>query len=96
MLPREFRQSEIEHLGAPADRKKYIRRLYVAMNYPFAMGSVERIGNLNSDVQKLVVSEGPREQALRERFPFEHFHCNEGLAIMLADLVNGADIFVID
>ena len=96
MLPRQFRQAEIEHLGASAGGKKNIRRFDVAMNNSLAMGGVERVCNLNRDVEKLVVRKRPRYQALGQRFAFEHFHSYERLAIMLADLVNGADIFVID
>jgi hypothetical protein len=59
MLAGEFRQAEVEDLGTAARSNEDIRGLDVAMNYPLAMGGVERIGNLNGDIQKLVVGEWP-------------------------------------
>src|SRR6185437_11474797 len=88
-------QSKVQDLGASAISYKNIGGLDVAMNDPSSMRSVERIRNLNRNIQKLLVGEGPGQKPRRERLAFQQFHYDKRLAFMLVHFVDGADVFVI-
>jgi hypothetical protein len=55
-----------------------------------------RIRDLNGNVEDLVVREGTREQVFSKRFAFEKLHRDKRLVSVLANLVNRADVFVVD
>ena len=59
MLARKLGQTEVEDLGTATRSNKDVRRLDVAMNDSFAMSGIERVGNLNGDIQKLIVGKRP-------------------------------------
>ena len=53
---RQLGQAEIQNLGLATLGDKDIRWLDVPMDDPFRMGSVQRIGNLNRQVEQFVRS----------------------------------------
>jgi hypothetical protein len=57
---------------------------------------VQRIGELNGHLEQVVDLEGPAREALPQRLAFEQFHRNERLALGLADVVDGADVRMIE
>ena len=69
-----------------------IRRLDVAMHDPFRMRSIQRIRHLNSQVHHSIGFQRPSRDEVLERGSFQIFHDNEGLAVFLANVVNGADV----
>src|SRR4029077_1367717 len=63
----EFGQAEIEDLSLDAARYKNIGWLDVAMNDALCMGGIERVGNLNSEVEHLVERERLLADAMLQR-----------------------------
>src|ERR1700676_1595979 len=65
------------------------------MNDSFTMGGVERIGDLDRQRhQDLGIQRLPRDAVLQGH-AVEEFHHDKRLAVLLIDLVNGADIRMI-
>src|SRR5260221_1767928 len=54
----DFCQSKIENFGVAALSDENIGGLDVAMNNAFGVGSVERVGNVDGDVQEAVEIDG--------------------------------------
>jgi hypothetical protein len=59
------------------------------------MGSVEGIGDLDAEIQDKVDGHGLAVDPMLECLAFEEFHGQEGTAVFLADVVDGADIWVV-
>ena len=70
--------------------------LDVAMNDAFGVGGIERVGDLDGQTERDVGLERAAGDAMFQRDPFEEFHGDEGLAILLADIVDGADVGVVE
>src|SRR5208282_4398709 len=67
-------------------------RLDVAMDDSSAVSRVERVGDLDGQREKhLVLGRSPRD-AMLQRHAFEKFHGNKRLAILVADIVDRADV----
>ena len=58
MLFGQFGESEVEYLGASASADEDVGRLDVAVNYAFAMGGVERVGDLDGDIRSWSLVKG--------------------------------------
>jgi hypothetical protein len=59
------------------------------------MSGVQRISDLYAEVHDLVDLEGPGEQAIVQRLSLQPLHHDEWLAIVFTDVVDGADVGVI-
>jgi hypothetical protein len=95
-----FRQAEIEDFGLPVFGDKNIGGLDVAMNDAFCMRGVERVGNLDSEVEHLVERERLLSDAMFQRLAFEQLHGDErhrfaATIIHYVDFIYGADVRVI-
>ena len=90
-----FGQSKIEQLSLAALGDENIRGLDVAMNDALGMRCFERIGDLNAEIEKLLGLECPALDAMLESLALEQLHGDEWLAVVLADLVNRADVRMI-
>ena len=53
-IARQFGQAEVQDLRLPASRHEDIRRLQVAVDDAFGMRNVQRVRNLDADVEDLV------------------------------------------
>src|SRR5207245_2573972 len=69
-----------------------VRGFDIPMDDPFRVRGVQRAGNLNPEVQYLLHLQRLTFDAVLQRSPFEELHDDEILAILLPDLVNGADV----
>ena len=83
-------------LMRPRPRDEDVRRLHIAVDDAFGMGRVERVGNLRPEIDHASVFSGRPPIALRQDLPVEHFHRQEGTSLVLADLVDRADVGVIE
>jgi hypothetical protein len=92
----DLRQPEVENLGVPAFGNKNIRRLDVAMNDPFRMRRVERVGDFNRQEDDGFVLQRFSRDEMFQRGAIQKLHGNERLLTVLADLVDGANIGVIE
>ena len=80
----------------PAIGYENVRGLDVAMHDALGMRGVERIGDLNAErKQSVEFHRAPCDHVLQRR-AVEEFHHDEGAAILLADVVNGADVGMIE
>src|SRR5205085_4925024 len=67
-----------------------------AMNDAFGMSGVEGIGDLDGPVFENNYAHGLAAEAMVKRLTFEQLHSNEPLAILLADIEEGANIGMIE
>ena len=66
------------------------------MNNAFGMSCVESIGDFNAQVQHAIQIEWAILNQVFERLPTHVFHNDEQLAFVITDLVDGADIGMIE
>ena len=69
--------------------------LDVAMNDSFAVGGVEGVGDFGAQFERLIERHGLGVDSMFERAPFEKFHRDKLAAVLLADVVYGADVRMI-
>ena len=85
-------QAKIKNFCAPAPRDKNVRRLDVAMHDPGAMRHVERVRNLSRQRDQVAHLHRPSRQVTLQSQARQKFHDDECLAVLLADVVDGADV----
>ena len=69
-----------------------IRGLDVAVNDVFGVGGIERVGDFDGEGEEFFDVHGAAVDAVLERLPIEKFHGDKGVAVLLADIVDGADV----
>jgi hypothetical protein len=62
---------------------------------PLECAAVEPVGNLNRDIQQFLEFHGPTGDVVLQRLTFQILHCDECLSVFFTDVVNGADVVVI-
>src|SRR5437868_13368541 len=72
-----------------------VGRLNVAMNDAFGVGGVERIGDLNGQIQQSLRLQRTSADDLLQALPFQILHHNEQPSLVLANLMDGADVGMI-
>ena len=70
--------------------------LEVAMDDPLFVSGIEPVGDLNGDLDQAVAVERAVVDDARQRPALEKLHHQKGPAVVVADLVNGADVRVIE
>ena len=65
------------------------------MHDAFGVGSIERVGDLNAKIEHEVGGQRLSVDPVLERLAFEIFHGQKGLALLFADIVDGADVGVV-
>src|SRR5438094_3495843 len=66
------------------------------MENTFRMCGIECVGNLNRKLQQFFVSHGLSCNATLESLSIQQFHRDKGLAFVLVDLMNRADIRMVE
>ncbi len=66
------------------------------MNDAFGVRRIQGIGNLDAQVQQLIRSYGAVLDSVLQGLPFQVLHDDEGLAFVIADVVDGADVGMIE
>ena len=92
----ELGDAEIEHLDRAASRHEQVRGLDVAMHDALRVSGVERIGQLRAELEHFVERQPAARDAILQRLPVEQLHHHELLAALRADVVEGADVRVIE
>ncbi len=69
--------------------------LDVAMNDAARMSGVQSVGNLDSEGEQNVGFEGLATDAMLQGHAIEKFHGDESLKVLLADVVDSADVGMI-
>src|SRR5262249_23169199 len=83
------------NLGVPALRHKNVRGFYVAMNDPLGVRGIERIGNVDGNLNHLIEIERMRSNQVLQRRAFQILHSNKARAVVLANFVNRANVRMI-
>ena len=66
------------------------------MDDPLGVRRLERVGDLDPDLEELPELEGPAPDPLGQRLALEQLHRDEVLALVLVDLVDRADAGVVE
>ena len=84
-------QPEVEQLRARL-RQHDVARLQIAMHNAVPVRLVERVRNLNPVTDRLLHGERSFLESPGERLPLEIFHDQEGHALVVADVIERADV----
>ncbi len=90
----ELRQTEVEKLGSGLGEHD-VARLQVAVQDAMAMGLGQRVGDVDGVAQGLREGKRARREPLREALALQVLHDQEVDAILLANVIEGADVGVI-
>ncbi len=88
-------QPEIQNLRVPAAGDEQIRRLDVAVDDAGGVRRFERVGDLDRERQQLIDLERAPGDAMLQRHPLEELHDEERATVLFADIVDSADVGVI-
>jgi hypothetical protein len=75
-----------------AFRDEDVSWLNVAMHNAFGVGSIESIGDLDSEGKQAVNIEGTSGNLVLESQAIEELHNHESAAMFFSDVVNGTDV----
>ena len=89
-------QPEIKNLGVPALGDEDVGRLNVAMNDSLRVRGVEGIGDFNREPQQDIGLDGFSRNPVLEGDALKKLHGDEGLAVFLANVVDGADTGMVE
>ena len=95
LVPRQLRQSEVEDFGLPVFRQKNVGWFYVAMNDALRVGRRQSVGCLYRDLEDLIQIHGLAPDALLQALTLELFHHDKGMAIIVLNIVDRADVGMI-
>src|SRR5208282_4220255 len=90
------RKAEIKNLHLVPTGHENIGGLDVAVQDSFGVRRVQRVRQLNSEVEQQLGAEGTDGDQLCQRLAFEQLHGDERPAGLLVNFVNGADIRVVE
>ena len=89
-------QTEVQDLRVAATADEDVRRLDVAVDDAGVVRGVERIGDFDAERQHRVQRQAAAlGDSLLQRDAFQVLHDDEGAAVLLADVVNRADVGVV-
>ena len=92
---RDLCHPEIQNLGVAALGHKNIGRLDVAVDDALCVGSVQSIGDLDAQIEHRLDFQRLATDPVPERLALQKFHGDEGSPLGLVNLVNGADVRMI-
>ena len=88
----ELGQAEVEHLDQAALGAHQVRALDVAVDDAAAVRFIERVGDLEADLDDLADRQRPLRDARRQQLAFDVLHDDEVGAGVLADVVGDGDV----
>ena len=93
---REFGETEVENLHLAALGDENVCRLDVAVHDALGMRRLQCVRDLQSPVQQSGQGNGLVADSLAQGLPFEQLHGDEGTPLIFVDLVDGADVGMIE
>jgi hypothetical protein len=91
----DFRQAEIQNLGRLAGGNENVSWLDVTMDDAFGVSTIKRISDFDGQRQQRFLRHGATVDAMFQRDAFQKFHGDERMPVLFADVVDGADIGMI-
>jgi len=92
---RDFGQAEIQNFGVAPVSHENICRLDVAVHDAFCMGGFEGVGHFNAKSQQVFEFHRSLANHVLQRLPRKALHNNEETVLVLANLVDGANVGMI-
>src|SRR5262249_49327129 len=92
---REFRKAEIEDLRLASRRYKNIGRLEIAVQKPGSVCRIQRIRNLDAEVQQKTDFERVSGNLLIQRLSLQQLHRYKLSSLVLVNLIDRADVGMI-
>ncbi len=89
-------KTEVENFCVAARGDENIGGLDVAMNDAFGVSGVEGVGNVSADFEKALDFDGRVGDDVLERGAFHVFHDDEDAAVVFLDVVDGADVRMVE
>jgi len=90
-----FGQSEVENFGVTAIGDEEISRLYIAMDNSLVVRGIKGVGNFDAEIEQRLEFKPASEDGLTKSLSLEILHGYKGTALVLANLVDGVDIGMI-
>ncbi len=91
----DLRQPEIKNLCVSTLGHKQVRRFDVPVDYAFGVSSIQCVRNLDSERQDQFGVQWPTTNAMLQGQSIQKLHRDEGLSVLVINLVDGADIRMI-
>jgi hypothetical protein len=66
------------------------------VNDAFGVGGIERVRNFDGEVEQAVKLHGTASDEVLQSLAFEALHGDEGLAVFFSDIVDGADVGMVE
>ena len=89
-------EAEIEHFHAIARGDEDVGGFDVAVDDARAMRGVQRVGNLDAHVEQRVQAQRTRGEPILQRRPLQILHHDERSPVLLADVVDRADVWMVE
>ena len=89
-------QAEVQHFRMASLGNKDVGGLDIAVHDSGGMRGIERIRDFSSQPQNLVNLHRTPANPMFQGHPFEELHRDEGMAVLFADVVDGADVGMIE
>ena len=83
-------------MACPREVMKDVGRLQVAVHDAFAVRDIERIADLDADVDDLVERQRIASDLVVQALAFQQLHGDEVLAVAFLDGVDGADVGMVE
>src|SRR6202035_5239561 len=68
----------------------------VAVNDAFTVGGIECVRNFDGEVEQAIEFHGTASDEVLQSLAFETFHGDEGPSVFFADVVDGADVGMVE
>ena len=91
-----LRQPEVQHLHAPVRRHDHVGAFQIAVHHAALVRMRQRSGELRAVTHHVLDPQRARRHLRAQRLPFDQFHGDVGLAVGLANLVNRADVRMVE
>src|SRR5579863_2647014 len=91
-----FGEAEIENFGVAAFGHEDVCGLDIAVNDAFGVGGVEGVRDFDSQVEEQVQLHGTASDEVLQSLAFEALHGDEGASVFFADVVDGADVGMVE
>src|SRR5215471_18396986 len=92
----ELGEAEIEELRFPAAGHEDVPGLDVAVDDPPRVRSLESVGDLDGELERLVERQSPCVQSVLQGLAVKELHHEEGLPFVFVDVVDRADVRILE
>src|SRR2546422_3527324 len=92
---RKLRQPKVQNLGVSALGYEDVCRLDVTVNNTLCVRCVQGVGNLDTDREQCLQFHRTIADHVLQRHTVEELHCNKWVPLVLTDIVNCADVRMI-